>query len=81
MLPLLRVEKNAHEPARRIAENAAGRGVNLAVNEFEAVHDFRFALSFSAASARRESLLCDGATSAMRCSSVRVMRKIFRMCV
>ncbi len=41
--PLLRVQKNAHEPARRIAENAAGRGVDFAVDEFEAVHGFRFA--------------------------------------
>ena len=31
--------------------------------------------------ARSESLLCDGMVSAMRCSSVREMRKMFRMCV
>ena len=31
--------------------------------------------------ARSESLLGEGAINAMRCSSVRVMRKMFRMCV
>ena len=51
-MPLLRVEKNAHEPARRIAENAVRRGVDFAVNEFEAVHGFRLASSFAAATLR-----------------------------
>ena len=80
--PLLRVQKHAHQPARRVAENAAGRGVDFAVDEFESVHGFAASRRRWGSQARsEEQARAPRASSAMRCSSVRVMRKMFRMCV
>ena len=52
---LLGVEKNAHQPARLVAEDAVGGGVDFAVDEFEAVHRFAAGLRPPAAARERRS--------------------------
>jgi len=44
--PLLCVKENAHEPARRVAKNPVGDGMNLALDEFETVHHLRRQVAF-----------------------------------
>ena len=39
---LLRMEKDAHQAARLIAEDAVTRGMNLAVDEFKSIHRLGF---------------------------------------
>ncbi len=76
-MPLLRVQKNAHQPARRVAENAVVRGANLAVHKQKSVHRLRHFARRGAgqqAAQPRQPAGLRGETSAMRCSSVRVMR-------
>ncbi len=57
--PLLRMEKDAHEPARRITENAVGRGVDFPVDEFEAVQRLGFAAFRQISPQRKPSRLRD----------------------
>ena len=49
---LLRVEKDAHQPARLVAEDAVGRGVDFAVDELEAVHGLGDGLASAGEQAR-----------------------------
>ena len=81
---LLGVEEHAHQPARLVAEDAVGGGVDFAVDELEAVHGFADGLASAgeqageAAGQRKAGRRRGWGRSARRCSRVRVMRKMLR---